>query len=47
MLKGTHYPIIREMAFGHWGENQALPLGVEARVDNSLFSLSDSPLLPE
>jgi muramoyltetrapeptide carboxypeptidase len=45
MLGETRYPIIRDMPFGHWGENQALALGAEAGVENSLFSLSNSPLL--
>ncbi len=44
MLQGSRYPVLREMPFGHWGENQALPLGVRASVDNALFSLADSPV---
>ena len=38
------FPVLDGLAFGHWGENIALPLGCEARIDGEIFEVSESPL---
>jgi muramoyltetrapeptide carboxypeptidase len=44
MLSETHYPIVCGLPFGHWGENQALPLGREALVEDELFAVAEAAI---
>ena len=45
MFAGSTYPLVRGLEFGHWGENQPLPLGCRARVRGNQFSLLESPVM--
>ena len=44
LLQDFTYPIIRNLEFGHWGENQALAIGVNAQIENNVLKILESPL---
>ena len=44
ILRGSSYPVLRGLKFGHWGENLPLPLGCYARIKDQRFEVLESPL---
>lgn len=39
VLRSQNFPILKGLAVGHWGENQALPLGADVRLVDETFSV--------
>jgi muramoyltetrapeptide carboxypeptidase len=45
ILKTTKYPVIKGLPIGHYGENQPLPVGCRAVVENDTLTVLESPLV--
>ena len=44
ILRGTTYPVLKGLPFGHWGENLPLPLFCTAEIRDQQFRVVESPL---
>jgi len=44
ILAGSTFPVAAGFPFGHWGENQPVPLGCRGELKDGVFALLESPL---
>ncbi len=45
ILRDSSYPVVSKLPFGHWGENQAVPLACLAAIKGEEFQILESPLV--
>ncbi len=43
-LSGLSFPVVMGFPFGHWGENQPVPVGCRAVLQDGVFSLLEPPV---